>query len=55
MLKSVLAAQSHLLSFSMTQSNFAANPEHGTIFSLFTEPQPGRHLSFILGFYYIVG
>lgn len=53
-LQSVLAALSHLLSFSMTQSNFATNPEHGEIHRLFTESQLGQKLPFIPGFYYIV-
>lgn len=42
------------LSFSMTQSNFATNPEHGEIYSLLTESQSDHQLSIIPGFYYIV-
>lgn len=53
-LKSVLAALSHLLSFSMTDNNFATSPEYGEIRSLFTESQPGHQFPFIPGFYYIV-
>lgn len=52
-LKSVLAALSHMLIFSMAESNFATSPEYGATYSLLTESQSGRQLPLILGIYYI--
>lgn len=52
-LKSVLAALSHMLSFSMAETNFATNPEYGATRSLLTESQSGLQVALILGIYYI--
>lgn len=49
MLKSVLAALFHMLSFSMAESKFAANPEYAATHSLLTELQSGHKLRLILG------
>lgn len=50
-LKSVLAALSYMLSFSMAESNFATNPEYGATHGLLTEPQSGHQLPPVLGIY----
>lgn len=49
MLKSVLAALSHMLSFSMAGSKFATNPEYAATHSLLIELQSGQKLPLILG------
>lgn len=50
-LKLVLAALSHMLSFSMVERSFATNPEYVAAHSLPIELQSGHQLPLVLGIY----